>query len=74
MSKEPAPHRLTDTSTEQDTPQEREAHIQRIVQEFEKSLRQAFPKQPQTLEQIEDLTQQIGETVQQRISIFRKRC
>jgi hypothetical protein len=67
MSKEPAPHRLTDTSAEQDTPQEREARIQRIVQEFEKSLRQAFPKQPQTLEQIEDLTQQIGETIQQRI-------
>ena len=55
------------TETPQPTSQEREEQIRRLVRAYEQQLRQSLPSGPQTLEQIERRTEEIGEAVKQRI-------
>jgi hypothetical protein len=46
-----------------------EKRIRELVAEFERSLRRSFPKEndPKTLEQIEQLTEEIGESIKEKI-------
>lgn len=45
----------------------REAHIRKLVREFEKNLREQTPTGPVTLEQIEKHAQDLGEAIKERV-------
>ncbi len=64
--------RVTDVkkpdSTPDDTPTaDAESHIQKLVEEFEKRLRQEMPMGPVTLEEIERRADRLGEQVKEAV-------